>query len=198
MAEDGRETAALTALYQAERTDNSGIMNTSLALIGAGTAYLAGTLALWEKFSVFGGWIALLPLPLWCVTAFHSLLLASSVVKAQSIILLEEDLKSLVHSGNMQRNARLVGYVATEQVMNLKRAWRIKAHRPFAVSTIITYGGVGLIIVIYTIAVVIKSGAYIGAWAIAPGVAYLLLTAAVAAAWIAALSKVEKASDSGS
>jgi hypothetical protein len=79
--DNGPSVATTAALYQAERSDASAVMSTSLALVGAGAAYLVGTIALWDKFSLLKEWIVLLPFPLVCVSAFHSLLVAASVTK---------------------------------------------------------------------------------------------------------------------
>lgn len=176
------EVAALAAIYQGDRADASATLNTSLALIGAGVAYLVGTIALWDKFSVFEGWVALLPFPLICVSAFQSLLVASAVVKAHSVLLIEERLKDGARLTLPSRD--YIGSLASERVMNVAKAdnWAYMA------STIMTYGGIGAIIIIlaYTVVILILSATYIGAWVIVPAIGYAAMLSVVGLSWAAA------------
>jgi hypothetical protein len=174
------EVSAVAALYQSERADASAIMNTSLALVGAGAAYLVGTIALWDKFSLLKGWIVLLPFPLACVAAFHSLLVASAVTKARSILLLEPRLK--IYANIDQAEYDDIGALASERVMNVQKA----RHWAYSASNIITYGGVGAVVVGYTVAIVVQSVKFINWWAIAPVIFYAILLTVVACSWIAA------------
>lgn len=160
--------SAVAAIYGAERADSASILNTSLSLVAAGVAYLIGTIAFWDKFDLLGGWIVLLPFPLACVSAFHSVLLALAAVRTTSVLLLEELLKEAARISK-RIDCDAIGAMAGERVMNMQRAhsWYLKA------SSVLAYGGVGAIILGYTTIVLMRSAGYIGAWVIAPTIGYM-------------------------
>lgn len=134
---------ALAALYQAERTDAVGILSAALALIAAGLAYIGVTLTLSDGLMDWreSGAMLLLPFPLMMICAFHSLLTITSMVRAQSIERIEDDLVALAGLAGVRGK---VGISASERIMNITVAG--PAHR-FA--TALTYGGTGLILIGY-------------------------------------------------
>ena len=87
---DADEVAALATIYTADRADTASSMNVALALLGAGIAYVAATLAFSGTLSRSLGWITVfLPFPLWLIAAFHSLIAISAMIRSISITQLE-------------------------------------------------------------------------------------------------------------
>ena len=72
------QAEALSALYQAERQDLTGILAQSIALVGLSLTYMAILAAIVASDTVHlgpaaVGWIAV---PVWMLIAFHALVLA--------------------------------------------------------------------------------------------------------------------------
>ena len=174
---EGPNLAALSAIYQAERADASTIQNNALAIMGASLAYLIGTVALWDKFTVLEGWIAALPAPLVCVSAYHSLLLTEALAKVRSIVVLERHLKS---GANAALNLDDAGAMSSERIMNIyaTRRWEHKAN------IAISYGGVGFVFLGYTGLLLARSADFIGGWVAAPAACYAVLFAIVGRSWL--------------
>ncbi|MCR6482891.1 hypothetical protein M8542_08675 [Amycolatopsis sp. OK19-0408] len=183
---DDSSTAALVAIYQAERADSTSNMNFSLGLVAAEAAYLVGTSAFWDKLALLGGLMALLPFPLICLVAFQSVLLAASATKAISITCLEKRLKDLADLSDKSSGGHSVGFAASERIFNISGATR-NGNLPIAAATLITYGGAGSIIVLYTAVVTLKSFNYLHAWAILPTAGYLALLTVITLSWLSGL-----------
>jgi hypothetical protein len=186
--------AALAVIYQAERADSTSNMNFSLGLVAAEAAYLVGTSALWDKFTLLGGWMAFLPLPLICLVSFQSILLAASATKAVSITRLEKRLKELANVSGRVPEYRTVGFIASERIFNVRIAIR-SGRWAFAAATLVTYGGALSIIVSYTVVITIKSFDYLQAWGILTAASYLVLLSLVTLSWIDGLRIVGNVAD---
>ena len=182
--EGPERAAALVALYQAERSECSSVPTVALALVGAGAAYIVGTIAFIGSFHTLG-WIAvsLLPLPLWLVSAYHSLLIGKAGVHEQSALLLEDILAT--HAGITHSDRRSIGIRAGSTVMNWRRA--SLAHK---LANIITYTGMILIIFGYNayliISIIRESNNWI--WPII-GI-YAILAFSVTWSWVTSVRSV--------
>ena len=146
MVDDATRTTAITAVYGAIRADNTSLLNVSLALMGAGLAYLGATLAFAGQLGNVLHWLALavLPMPLWIMVAFHSLLTSLAMTNAVTAKYLEEELLQL--SGISADHCRLLGYKRGDKIMDSS----ISAV-PHRVMNYLIYGGFGLLAVAYTI-----------------------------------------------
>lgn len=136
---------ALSSLYQADRSDNSTNLSASLALLGANIAYAGVTLAFSDQFSKLNDTlVVLLPIPLWIVAAFHSLIVSAGMLRAVSIQVLERE---LIRRAKIPDDVKIVvGYQAPEGVMNIKpAAW---VHK---LAIVLANGGSGLIAIPYTV-----------------------------------------------
>lgn len=176
---------ALVALYQAERSDASAILNIGLALVGAGAAYAVGTIALSNQFGNSVGWafVALLPVPLWLISAFHSLIFTLGTVCGLSALFLEEEL--FKQSGINVKYRSLIGSSARENVMNAA-----KSTYPHMVATYITYIGIGSVIISYTIYIMYISWGEVGAWKYLFLAGYTILFGTVLLSWISGIRTV--------
>ncbi|MGW4524159.1 hypothetical protein [Amycolatopsis sp. NPDC004378] len=145
MPDDADRVTALAAIYAGTRADNSSIANVSLALLGAGAAYIAATLAFADKFGSAVSWVvvAILPSPLWLVAAFHSLLVCLSMVNAVTIQYTEEKLLDVAGVPDGERSR--IGAKRGEAIGNI-----MIARWPHKVMEAIIYGGAGALVVGYT------------------------------------------------
>jgi hypothetical protein len=170
--------AALTALYQAERADNASMFNTILAMLAAGLAYFAGTLALSNNFGSLGTVaVAVLPAPLWVVTAFHAVLFGAASKRTRSALRLEDKLYELTGMDKVDRDS--IGSAAGERVHNIKIA-----PLAYKIVLVIAYGGSNMLIIMYTAyALVYVARISMGGLAVAL-VVYVAILAAVGYAWI--------------
>jgi fatty acid desaturase len=185
-ASDSRdELQALVAIYQAERSDASAILNIGLALVGAGAAYSVGTIAFSNQFGNSVGWafVALLPIPLWLISAFHSLIFTLGTVCGLSALFLEEEI--FKRSGIDVRYRALIGSRARENVMNAARSTY-----PHMLATYVTYIGIGSVIISYTIYIMYASWGGVGAWRYLFLVAYTILFGTVLLSWISGIRTV--------
>ena len=145
---EGR-VSALSALYQGEKTDASSVFNTAMVMMGAAVAYLLGAVPLLSSLShgpfpwLF---LSLLPFPLWLVMAFHSLITLNAMSHGISVQIIENELFGA--SGLKARNVKrkLVGSAASDKIMDITQA--NPAHK---VTSYVVYGGVGVLIVGFTI-----------------------------------------------
>lgn len=159
---------ALIAVYQSDRSDRVTTLTVSLATMGAAVTYLVGTIAFYDKLDLLGWAISLLPFPLVCIAAFHSQLLNLAAVRARSILTLEREIL-----GNPD-----VGATATELATNLHTA-----PTPHRLTTLISYGGVGVIHLTYLVLMLVKAGRHLHGWVAVPAVVYVALLVPIAAAW---------------
>lgn len=161
---------ALIAVYQSDRADRVTTLTVSLATMGAAVTYLVGTIAFYDKLDLLGWAIILLPFPLLCIMAFHSQLLNLAAVRARSILTLE---RAILGGGPPG-----VGVTATEFATNIHTA-----PAPHRISTLIAYGGVGLINMTYLVLMLVKAGSHMHGWVAVPAALYAVLLVPIAAAW---------------
>lgn len=166
----------LTAIYQSERADRSTAFTVSLATMGAAVTYLAGTIAFYDKLDTLGWIIALLPIPMICIAAFHSLLINLAAVRARSIITLENTLLHGIPDPNIDLTH--IGVTASERATNIHTA--ATAQR---VALIIAYGGVGIVYLAYVILTLVKATSHIHWWTMIPAITYSGLLVPIAASW---------------
>jgi hypothetical protein len=154
--------AALAALYQGEKTDASNIFNTAMAMMGIAVAYLIGAIPFVTSLSHGPmGWlfVLLLPMPLWLVVAFHSLITLNAMSHGISVRILENrlfvlsELTRLVKSEDEKlksKGERLlrqwVGSAAGDRIMDITQASWIHG-----VITSVVYGGVFLLVAGFTL-----------------------------------------------
>ncbi|KOV81763.1 hypothetical protein [Nocardia sp. NRRL S-836] len=162
---------ALIAVYQSDRADRVTTLTVSLATMGAAVTYLVGTIAFYDKLDLLGWALSLLPFPLVCIMAFHSQLLNLAAVRARSILTLERE----IFCGGGPSG---VGVTATEFAINVHTA-----PAPHRISTLIAYGGVGLINMTYLVLMLVKACSHIHGWVAVPALLYAALLVPIAAAW---------------
>jgi hypothetical protein len=180
---------AIAAVYSATRADNGTLLNVTLALLGAGAAYLVGTLAFVDKFGTSISWflVAALPVPLWIIAIFHSILTVSAMTNSLALRAFERELMqaSFADRGTIKG----LGYANADRIMNIRIArW------PHRVATAVVYGGVGATIILYTIYLILLSRSRIGLWTWAFVALYLALLVIAIASWIAGFAHLDATS----
>src|SRR5205814_8417463 len=101
--------AALAALYQGEKTDASYVFNTAMVMMGVAVAYLVGAVPFVGSLGHTPiGWLflLLLPVPLWLIAAFHSLMTLNAMSHGISVRIIED---ALFEASKLQANRELVG-----------------------------------------------------------------------------------------
>lgn len=139
---------ALAALYQGEKTDASYLFNTAMAMMGLALAYLLGAILKVPELShVSFGWLflLLLPIPLWLVIAFHSLMTLNAMSHGISVQIIEDALFYASELGVIPVQRNLVGSVAGDKIMDINKA--MPAHKT---TTFVVYGGVALLVFGFT------------------------------------------------
>jgi hypothetical protein len=202
-SETSDRLTALAALYQGEKTDASYVFNTAMAMMGLAVAYLIGAIPFVQSLSRGpSGWlfVSLLPVPLWLVVAFHSLMTLNAMSHGVSVKIIEDALfdagglgKSTENPLGVSRN--LVGSAAGDRIMDVTQS--SAAHR---ICSYLVYGGVVLLVLgftfyaVYAANLVLKIG-YL-TWsrylmlAIAAGV-YLALLTVVGWSWKVGLALID-------
>ncbi|MEU3855205.1 hypothetical protein [Streptomyces sp. NPDC029554] len=169
----------LAAIYQSDRADRSSALTVSLATMGAAVTYLIGTIAFYDKLHLLSWSICLLPFPLICAAAFQAQLVNLAAVRARSILTLERTLLDAVEpAGGTALDRNIIGTTASEQASNLHTA--STAQRG---AILVSYGGVGLIYVAYTLLMLVKAARHMSAWVAVPAALYILLLVLIALAW---------------
>lgn len=150
--------AALAALYQGEKTDASNIFNTAMAMMGIAVAYLIGAIPFVTSLSHGPmGWlfVLLLPMPLWLVVAFHSLITLNAMSHGISVRILENrlfvlsELTRLVKSKDENDEKLLrqwIGSAAGDRIMDITQASFIHD-----IITSVVYGGVFCLVAGFTL-----------------------------------------------
>jgi hypothetical protein len=178
------DVQVLGILYQSERADRSATLTVSLATMGAAVTYLIGTIAFSDKLHLLGWAIALLPFPLICIAAFHSLLLTMAAVRARSILQLEAALLGHVAAAPIDR-AR-IGVTASEHRTNVHTA--PTAHRA---AVLIAYGGVGASYLAYTVWMLWQAAEHLSWWVTVPATAYAALLVPIGLSWRQSVSSLD-------
>lgn len=136
---------ALAALYQGEKTDASYIFNTAMALMGIAVAYLVfaipsvATLSSRPHAWVF---LILLPVPLWLIAAFHSLITLNAMSHGVSVQAIEDQ---LFDASELHVRRDLVGSAAGDKIMDINKAKLIHV-----LTTIFVYFGVAILVIGFT------------------------------------------------
>jgi len=149
--------AALAALYQGEKTDASYVFNTAMVMMGIAVAYLVGAIPFVDKLSygpigapsatVPHAWayLLLLPIPLWLVVAFHSLITLNAMSHGISVTLIETELFGITGMEARGVPRDMIGSAAGDKIMDITRSALV--HR---VVTFVVYGGVGVFVIGFT------------------------------------------------
>ena len=137
--------AALSALYQAERQYAAWMLVTALALVVGGLTYLGVVAVLINNVTLPGGhWVlAFLAFPIWIVASFHVLIVANALVRASSIEIIEEQLTEIIGFDDGVRES--IGSQAGQKAANIA-----EQPIPLKIQTTVSYGGVYIIIVVFT------------------------------------------------
>jgi hypothetical protein len=136
---------ALSALYQGEKTDASSVFNTAMAMMGVAVAYLIGAVPFVEKVgNGTGGWgfLLLLPMPLWLIVTFHSLMTLNAMSHGTSVRIIED---ALFTASQLRVERNRVGSAAGDRIMDITRSKTI--HK---LATVVVYGGVGFLVIGFT------------------------------------------------
>ena len=167
------EIAALTPIYTADRADNSA--GEVFAILGVGAAYVTATLAFSSQIFRSIGWLGpFLPLPLWIMVAYQSLLTGVAMVRSLSIRAIEG--KLLESTDFSEQQSRAIGLQSSERVVNVSDASFIHKAISFA-----TYGGIVLMICAYTLFVILKDPHLTSIWRIIAYASYTIFAALVIA-----------------
>jgi hypothetical protein len=153
--ETNDRVTALAALYQGEKTDASYVLNTAMVMMGVAVAYLVAAIPFVGKLShartaekiVDAGYawlfLLLLPIPLWLIIAYHSLVTLNAMSHGISVQIIEH---ALFKASELPIKVRdLVGSAAGDKIMDINQAKII--HK---LTTVVVYGGVGLLVIGFT------------------------------------------------
>jgi hypothetical protein len=173
----------LSTIYQADRADRATAFNVSLATMAAAVTYLVGTVAFYDKLNMLGWAVSLLPFPLICVAAFHSMLVNLAAVRARSILHLE---RHLLGSIDTSLEHAVVGATAAESRSNIHTAPVY-----LRVAILIAYGGVGVIYVGYAVLMLWKAARHLSGWTAVPAVVYAALLVLIGIAWKESLTGLD-------
>ncbi len=177
---------ALAALYQGEKTDASNVFNTAMAMMGIAVAYLVGAIQFMDRISqgpIAWLFLLLLPIPVWLIAAFHSLMTINAMSHGISVQIIED---ALFEVSELRVERELVGSKAGDKIMDIG-----KSHLVHKLITAFVYGGVGLMVIgftgyaLYSANGIIKSNAalvHAQVFWIALGI-YSLIVVMVALSW---------------
>ncbi len=191
--------AALIAIYQTDQARISAVGSVTLTMLGAGITYLVATApfarSLAEKLAkqfpqsdwVPGTFLASLPLLLFIIAAYHSLLTLEAIFRTVSARAIEVE---LVSTAGLDRKKARFGAGASDHVLDLRQQ-----PIPFKLATGIAYGGIILIVAVYAVAMLIMSVHYIHEAVWIPIAIYSILTVLIAQSWLYGLTKAQKAQD---
>jgi hypothetical protein len=167
------EIAALAPIYTADRADNSA--GEVFTILGAGAAYITATLAFsGQIFRSIGLLGPFLPLPLWIMVAYQSLLTGAAMVRSLSIRAIESKLLNSTDFSKLQ--AQAIGLQSSERVLNVNDASFVHKVISFA-----TYGGIVLMVCAYTVFVISTDPDIANTWRIVAYTGYAFLAILVVA-----------------
>ena len=191
--------AALITIYQMDQARISAVGSVTLTMLGAGLTYLVATApfarsladTLAKQFPrsewIPGTFLASLPLLLFIIAAYHSLLTLEAIFRTVSARAIEVKLVSIAE---LDPDKTRFGAGASDYVLDLRQ-------QPiqFKLATGISYGGVVFIVAVYAVAMLIMSVHYIheGVWI--PIAVYSVLAALIVQSWLYGLAKAQKAQD---
>lgn len=144
---DEDEIASLSALYEAERSDLSGLMGHALALIGVLIAYVGvASGVLGNERRIFDSWLfpAMVALPPWIAISFHVNLMANVFAHVHSVEKIEDRLYEA--TGLPKHLRRRIGSMAGDDATNIAtQPWSMK------VQTLVSYAGIAVLVVLFTV-----------------------------------------------
>jgi hypothetical protein len=189
---------ALAALYQGEKTDASYIFNTAMVMMGVAVAYLFGAIPVMSNLmrdgpaEIVWAFLLLLPIPLWLIVAFHSLVTLNAMTHGISVRIIED---ALFEASGLEVERDLVGSAASDKIMDIMQAKAIHI-----LTTLVVYVGVVLLVVGFTVyalysakEVVEHDSILIHARVIEIATAtYSLLAIMVALSWMVGLRMIDK------
>lgn len=181
--------SALGALYQAEKTDAAGIFNTAMALMGIGCAYIGVLMTVSDKFGKDLSWliVLLLPIPLWIIAAFQSLMTLNAMSHGVSVRIIEHALFS--ESGLPEELRKFVGSASGDKIMDISQSEL--AH---IITAIVVYSGVVLLVGGFTLYVLFRTWCQVSYSAsILAATGYTLFLIIVVNSWVAGKRILEKA-----
>ena len=136
---------ALAALYGGEKTDASAVFNTAMAMMALAVTYLVWAMPFVEQLGQAPHAklsLVLLPIPLWLVIAFHSLIALNAMRHGISVRIIED---ALFKASELRVERDLVGSAAGDKIMDITQAKFI--HK---ITTVVVYAGVGLLVIVFT------------------------------------------------
>jgi hypothetical protein len=181
--------SALGALYQGEKTDSIGIFNVAMVMMGIAAAYVISAVTVSDLYGTALDWkvVLLLPVPLWLIAAYHSLVALGGMSHGISLSILEY---SLYRKSNLPSDGefaepeeslrKYVGSRLGDRIMDIGQAtW------PHRIASIFVYAGFYLGIVGYTVSVIVAAWKHVsGGWSAGTVVVYSLALAIVATSWL--------------
>ena len=180
---------ALAALYQGEKTDASYLFNTAMAMMGIAVSYVVGAIAFLGNPSrgpMPWLFLLLLPIPLWLIVAFHSLMTLNAMSHGISVRIIED---ALFDASELGVDRGLVGSAAGDKIMDITQEKIV--HK---VTTFVVYFGVAGLVIGFTIYALYSAQGIVKndiVWILAIGV-YSLLLIMVAASWIVGVRMINK------
>ena len=181
--------AALAALYQGEKTDASYLFNTAMAMMGIAVSYVVGAIAFLGNPSrgpMPWLFLLLLPIPLWLIVAFHSLMTLNAMSHGISVRIIED---ALFEASELRVDRGLVGSAAGDKIMDITQEKVV--HK---VTTFVVYAGVAGLVIGFTVYALYSAQGIVKddlVWILAIG-AYSLLLIMVAASWIVGVRMINK------
>jgi hypothetical protein len=143
---------AIAVLFEAERAEVQSILGHSLSLISILVAYSTVVGAAWatRPDTVPHALVPVVPVPVWLVVAWHSQLNSRVFAHNQAIVILEQ--KLLDHIPSISYPTRLwLGHTSGRLVNEIPILLKEKRYA-IAAASIITYGGLLVIVLALTIA----------------------------------------------
>jgi hypothetical protein len=146
---DSDSITALAALYQGEKTDAAYLFNTAMVMMGVAVAYLVGAMTVvgkpnHELNELPWPFLLLLPIPLWLIIAFHSLITVNAMSHGISVRIIEDALFEASQLGHRVKRD-MVGSAAGDKIMDITQAK--PAH---ILTTVVIYAGVAFLVVGFT------------------------------------------------
>ena len=180
---------ALAALYGGEKTDASAVFNTAIALMALALAYLVGAMPFVEELGHAPNAklsLVLLPIPLWLVIAFHSLMTLNAMSHGISVRIIED---ALFEASELRARRDLVGSAAGDKIMDITQAKVV--HKA---TTVVVYLGVACLVIGFTVYALYSAKGIVKhdvIWVIAI-VTYSLLLIMVLLSWIVGVLTINK------
>ena len=186
---------ALAALYQGEKTEATSVLSTSMAMMGFALAYMAGGVLFLGDLShgrIPSVLAALLPMPVWLVAAFQSLMTLKAMSHSVSLLIIEH---ALFRRAGLQVRRTIIGSAASDEIMDIN-----VSNLAHTITTLLVYNGVGFLVIgltaysVYSAANALDEKDTLFRWWVVGAAifTYILLVILVAISWIVGCSKIKK------